>query len=272
MGSANVMSESRPSFLSRRMRGAMFGVAVALVLLLAGDRASTSPTISGIEVGIDPLDILNAQSKPNILLVLSTASTMSDTLNSPSQPTAARLILGGDHASSKLAVAKSTIRQFISDNQSIANFQLGVYEQPAGSLFIDSATGRLPQVGGVPAHRFVYTTTDVNAASILANVGQASLTASGKLVRDPSTATLTDANGTTLVRLWAGVFLNGDGITVDSTGTVCSTTPGASAATNPATFSVKLLNSTCAAGSGVASATFTFQGVAGDWGNPANSC
>ncbi len=265
------MSESRPSIVSRRTRGILSGVASALLILMAGDRASTSPIISGIEVGIDPLDILRIQSRPNILLVLSTSSTMSDTLNSPSLPTASRLTLGGDHPNSKLAIAKQTIRQFITDNQTTANFQLGIYEQPANSLFIDTASGRLPAVAGVPAHRFIYTTTDANATNITANPNLASLLALGNVVRNPATDNVTDAGGTTLFRLWSGVFFNGHSITVDSTGIVCSTTPGAIAVSNPAALQVQSLSSDCASAVS-ATATFTFQGVAGDWGNPAGSC
>jgi len=263
------MSESRPSIFSRRTRGILSGVVSALLILMAGDRASTSPIISGIEVGIDPLDILRIQSRPNILLVLSTASTMSDTLNSPSLPSASRLTLGGDHPRSKLAIAKQTIRQFITDNQTTANFQLGIYEQPAGTLFIDNAGGRLPQVGGVPAHRFIYTTTDVNATNISANVGQASLTASGNIVRDPATDNVIDAGGATLFRLWAGRFFNGSTIQVSSTGAFCATSAGS--ATNPATVTLQQLSGACGTGVSV-QAVFTFYGVAGDWGNPAGSC
>ncbi|HET7293770.1 MAG TPA: hypothetical protein VFM88_15200, partial [Vicinamibacteria bacterium] len=267
------MSQSRPSFLSRRARGGLVGLTAGLVLLLSGDRASTA-----IPQGIDPLDILKVLSRPNVFVALSTAGTMGDTLNSTAST---RITLGGDHPSSKLRIAKDTIRQFVQDNQTAANFELGIYEQPAAALFIDDAAGRTPAVGGVPAHRFIYTSTDPNAASISANVGLASLTASGNLVRDGddpadpvdvATDNVTDGAGTSLYRLWAGIFFNGDSVTVDSTGAVCSpTTPGTP--TNPATVDVKLVSGTCAApGGGITNAIFTFQGVAGDWGNPAGSC
>jgi hypothetical protein len=89
-----------------------------LVMVLAGDhgRASTTAT-----PGIDPLEVLGLQIKPNVILVLDTSGSMNDTVGNNT--------IGGDHPDSKIGAAKRVLLQAIQNNESKVNFMFGTYTQ-----------------------------------------------------------------------------------------------------------------------------------------------
>ena len=61
-------------------------VAGALIFALAGDRGFTAPSL-----GIDPLEVLDLQVKPNVFVVLDTSGSMEDLTNNSASN------YGGDH-------------------------------------------------------------------------------------------------------------------------------------------------------------------------------
>ena len=73
-GSGTAMTEPRRSFLSGWTRAGVAGLAVGLMLLALGDGARTAapPT------GIDPLDILKLQVRPNVMIMLDSSGSMQE--------------------------------------------------------------------------------------------------------------------------------------------------------------------------------------------------
>jgi hypothetical protein len=95
----------------RRLLAGLLG---AVALVLCGDhgvRSASSPTN-----GIDPLDVLNFQTIPNVLFVVDTSSTMGGTVTDPNY------FVGGDNLLSRLYQVKVAIRHTIQNNQGKANF------------------------------------------------------------------------------------------------------------------------------------------------------
>jgi hypothetical protein len=150
------MSRSRRGGL---VRAGLLGILGALVLLVGSDRrAQTAP---GVDVGIDPLEILNLQIRANALIVLDSSGSMGQTL----EAAADHGDLAGDDPDSKMFQAKETLRTVIANNERKVSFQFGQYEQPgiggqAASVMTIPTTG----IG-----RFLYTTTSVKAPSMLTN-------------------------------------------------------------------------------------------------------
>src|SRR5688572_23199794 len=97
-----------PPARSRRgwVRPLATGVAIALVGLLAGDRGAMT---ANVIQGIDPLEILDLQVKPNVLFVVDTSVDMG--LLPQGTP-----YVGGDDAASRLYLVKQALRELISDN------------------------------------------------------------------------------------------------------------------------------------------------------------
>ena len=123
------------------------GVAIALVGLLAGDRgAQTANTVQGI----DPLEILDLQVKPNVLFVLDTSVDMALTAEGA-------MTVGGDDPISRFYMAKQALRELIADNDGVANF--GIID-----LNADQSQLALNDVNRVRGP-LIYVSADANAAA-----------------------------------------------------------------------------------------------------------
>jgi hypothetical protein len=96
-------------------------LAAGFLFVLVGDRAMTATP-----PGIDPLEVLNLQIKPNVLIVLDTSGSMNDTINNNT--------IGGDHPDSKIRSAKIVMRQALVNNESKVNMMFGTYTN-TGSNF-----------------------------------------------------------------------------------------------------------------------------------------
>jgi hypothetical protein len=131
---------------SRLGRWGLVACGIALVLLGTGDRRVFSALDP--ESGIDPLDVLTTKTRPNVYFVLDSSASMAEFTDST---------LGGantteDEANSKMAQAKSVMRQLVADNQGIANFALARYKGSATTLPTSS--------------RFIYATDDIDFPTI----------------------------------------------------------------------------------------------------------
>lgn len=103
---------------SKAGRLASWGLAAALVLVLASDRALHSASVTQ---GIDVLDILDYQQIPNVLFVVDTSSTMGGTVSDRDY------WVGGDDTQSRLYQTKVAIRHAIDANKGKANFGIGQF-------------------------------------------------------------------------------------------------------------------------------------------------
>ena len=244
------MSESRRMW-SGWKRTAFFGLAAGLVMLVSGDGVRSSNPI-----GIDPLEVLKLQVRPNVMIVLDSSGSMTEPVTSIGD-------LGGDHPRSKMAQAKAVLRQFIQDNEAKVSFQFGQYVQPNNNATTLDGS-----------NRFLYSTEDPNGALVQINrTGNGGTTPRAK--RHPTNDNATDADGTIVYKLIAGRFFNGHTIyALTGTGTGCSTvTPGV--ATNPATVRLVTVTScaTLTPDPAVPAVTFAFAS-AFVWNgvDQANSC
>ncbi len=274
------MSEKLRSTLSRRLRAAVFGLAAGLLLLLSGDKASTA-----IITGIDPLEILKLQVRPNVLLTLDSSGSMRESLTSPVTQ------LGDDHPRAKMKLAKDTLRTFIQNNQTRVSFQFGVYNSagfnnPAGTKYnnVNSAIYMDPGDN----NRFIYTTEDSSAAGVQVNQG-GSANSNGKLRRvactdlpdvpgetcenGPSGAndyTQMDVDNAITYLLRTKRFFNGHTVQYTSGGTWCATLTGTP--TNPPTVTLEEVDDCATPAATGINPTFTFYGRDGDWNNPSSAC
>jgi hypothetical protein len=87
----------------------------ALVFATVGDRG-----IAAVTGGIDPLDLLSLQTRPNAIVVLDSSGSMGSTLSNAG-------IGPGDHTSAKMYLAKQVLKTVIQNNQATVNFQFGKY-------------------------------------------------------------------------------------------------------------------------------------------------
>ncbi|PYQ15518.1 MAG: hypothetical protein DMF80_08670 [Acidobacteria bacterium] len=95
----------------RWRRPAAFGLALGLAALLVGDRGRTANAVQGI----DPLEILNEQVKPNVLFVIDSAVQMGFTDDLTHY-------VGGDDAQSRFFQVKEAVRELVRENDGRANF------------------------------------------------------------------------------------------------------------------------------------------------------
>ena len=119
-------------------------LASALVFVLAGDRGMTAGAL-----GIDPLEVLDLQVKPNVFVALDTSGSMEDLTNNAASP------YGGDHVRSKMYQAKQVLKAVFQANQDKASFMFGVYRfssaaNPRGNMAAGNLSGT-----GTPV-RFAY--------------------------------------------------------------------------------------------------------------------
>jgi hypothetical protein len=129
-----------------------YGFIAAAVFLATGDRGSTAPP-----PGIDPLQLLDLQVRPNAIVVLDSSGSMREVT------TASGLVNGinngelvGDDPNSKLRIAKDVIRTVVDNNKEEISFQFGRYTQTS-----------LPVLER--EERFYYATTDGAAAALQVN-------------------------------------------------------------------------------------------------------
>jgi hypothetical protein len=121
------------------------GVAIGMVVLLVGDRGLTANAVQGI----DPLEILNLQVKPNVVFVVDTSTNMG--MNPEGT-----LYVGGDSPDSRLYQTKQALRELISDNDGKANF--GIID-----LNADKSQLVLGDINGLRGP-LVYVSADANAS------------------------------------------------------------------------------------------------------------
>jgi hypothetical protein len=123
-------------------RGAGLLLAAGLLFVLAGDRGITaSPQ------GIDPLEVLNLQIKPNVIIALDTSGSMEDTPYVSSS-------YGGDHPRSKIYQGKQVLKAVFQANQDKASFLFGVYRYSSAANPVANMVLRVNQT----PNRFVYET------------------------------------------------------------------------------------------------------------------
>lgn len=128
-------------------------VATLLALSLAGDRAR-SASVPAIVQGQDPLEVLKLKVRPNVIIILDSSGSMTQTVDAAITDTGS-----GDHPRSKLYQAKSVLQSFIQQNQAQASFQFATYTQ-VGESFDYQAAGN---------DRFQYWTTDTLSPSMTTN-------------------------------------------------------------------------------------------------------
>ena len=125
-------------------RAAALLCAGVLIFLLAGDRGVTATVL-----GIDPLEVLDLQIKPNVIVALDTSGSMEDLTNDSASN------YGGDHIRSKMWQAKQVLKAVFQANQDKASFMFATYRystaaNPAGNMGVNNVSG-----SGTP-NRFVY--------------------------------------------------------------------------------------------------------------------
>ncbi len=108
------------------------GVAIALVGLLAGDRGAQT---ANLVQGIDPLEILDLEVKPNVLFVVDSSSAMGLNPNG-------RTNVGGDDPLSRFYGTKQALRELIADNDGKANFGIIDLNADQTRLALNDVTGR----------------------------------------------------------------------------------------------------------------------------------
>lgn len=144
----------RTAWRRQRMnRYAVRAAALGLLLLAVGDHGATVSSR-----GIDPLEILNLQIKPNVLVVLDSSGSMQETTGGTGTGT-------GDHPRSKMFQAKAVLNQVLAENASKVTFLFGQYTQnvfdPPSNL-----TGTRLSNQGAGASRFRYTTDNLLSPSM----------------------------------------------------------------------------------------------------------
>ncbi|PYQ02714.1 MAG: hypothetical protein DMF83_22935 [Acidobacteria bacterium] len=97
-------------------RGLSLALAAGLMSLLVGDRARAITT----NPGIDPLQILDLQIKPNVYIILDTSGSMREPFQNAPQ-------MGGDDPMTKMYRAKSALNSFLTTNATKYNFGFGSY-------------------------------------------------------------------------------------------------------------------------------------------------
>lgn len=249
MSATQTLSFSAPATLRR---GAFLALAISGLFFLAGDRGLTQSSGGGI----DPLEVLRLEVRPNAIIVLDTSGSMHEDLTSHA--------VAGDDPRAKIAVAKSVLTNVVTANQKKVSFMFGQYAVSG------SPGSSLPR--GTNS-RFSYTSTDANARNITVNnISQGLTRGTGNRAPDPSisgSSCTTSPYTGCVYEMNAGRFWNGDTVKVDSSGNFCTpSTTGT--ATIPPTVTVVQTAGTCSNTTTV-QATFTFRG-ANSWSGTNVAC
>src|SRR5262249_53935892 len=144
-----VKDAMKPSKSFGQLRAVSLMLAAGLLAVLAGDH--TRGQSAGISEGIDPLDVLDLQVKPNVFIVLDSSGSMNETVFGNG--------MRGDHPYSKMFQAKQVLTDVIRDNEQKAAFMFGQYTQTANNF---NNTGT--RVNGTP-NRFMYHTQSWDAVT-----------------------------------------------------------------------------------------------------------
>ncbi len=241
-------SAPRPAVVRR---GALVATALSILFLFSGDRGLTQSGGGG--GGIDPLEVLRLEVRPNAIIVLDTSGSMHQDLAGNG--------VAGDDPRSKIFQAKQVLTSVVTANQKKVSFMFGQYAVTNSALSGNNNT------------RFSYTSADPNARNITVNnISQGLNRTTGQRLPDlsvsGSTCNTSPYTGC-VYDMDAGRFWNGQTVTVNSSGNYCTVSNGA--ATNPPTVTVVQL-STTSCSSGVAQqATFTFVG-ANSWSGTNVAC
>lgn len=264
-------------------------VLAALTFVLAGDSVRAALPANS---GIDPLEILKLQVRPNVIIVLDSSGSMRQRPDATSTdngyyrspfgtavapiPAAVPAATVGDDHDSKLWNAKDVIKTIVTDNEAKVNFMFGDYTADS------TAFGPEPSAITNSPATFLYTvkcpaadaTCQTNAAAISIQPTYASGTltfGNSGLRRDPAVDVYTEANGDKTYYLESNKFYNGVTVNVRSTG-ACETTVTCvtnTAKANPAPVRVQMRTST--GGLSGTAVTFKFQGVRWNVGNDSAS-
>jgi hypothetical protein len=139
--------------IRRDLRRASLAAALALAALVGGDKTAQSQIPAG--VGIDPMEVLNLQIKPNVLIVFDTSGSMSfptDREAFQSAATGEQSRYAGDDRQSRLGQAKSVLKSVLDANRGKANFGFATYAILNSEKQLDASRGP-----------FVYVTNQTNA-------------------------------------------------------------------------------------------------------------
>lgn len=138
-----------PAARSRRgwRRPLAAGVAIALVGVLAGDRGALT---ANLVQGIDPLEILDLQVKPNVVFVVDSSTAMGFNAEGT-------LYVGGDDPASRFYRTKQALRELIADNDGTASFGIVDLNADQSQLALSAVNGRRGPL--------VYVSADANAAT-----------------------------------------------------------------------------------------------------------
>jgi hypothetical protein len=98
-------------------RGLSLALAAGLMFVLAGDRGQAIVT----DPGVDPLQILDLQVKPNVLFIIDTSGSMKWPVD------ADNFTVGDDDPSSRAYQAKQAVNSVIQANKTKMNFGLATY-------------------------------------------------------------------------------------------------------------------------------------------------
>ncbi len=247
------MTETRRGYWSGATRACVSGLAIGMTLLL-----SSSSARMAVDPGIDPLEILNLQVRPNIMLVLDNSGSMGETtVGEDPLGTAAIKDMGNEVPDSKIYIAKQVLDSFVQNNQAKVSFMFGQYTQDVdlGLADVNRYTYYAYQVDQ-PNAEFIEVEPSGNSKDAGAT--------NSKLRRNAGAAPFDIKNeaGGTLYIMAAARFFNRQRIYTLASGTYC----GVAAALEPADpipFVVIERKNACAdaAGNGF-SAKFTFGGVA----------
>lgn len=220
-----------------------YGFIAAAVFLASGDRGATAPP-----PGIDPLQLLDLQVRPNAIVVLDSSGSMREVT------TASGLVnninngeLVADDLNSKMRIAKGVLTTVVDENKEEISFQFGRYNQDADTPLEQD-------------ERFYYVTTDANAATLTVNTG--GMPNDPPRVRRRNSGTTNEnvtIGGVLHHYVLAGQFFNGQTINVNTPVTVTS----AGTPTNPATLTLT---------NGTVSATFTLAGPNFQRGSGGSTC
>jgi hypothetical protein len=132
---------------STRSRMAWGLFALGLLAALSGDRGITAAAR-----GIDPLQVLDLEVKPNVIVVLDSSGSMRETLYQG----ATYPMISGDNPYSKMFIAKQVLTDLVTDNSNRVNFLFGQYTQQ-DETFSNQGAGE---------DRFYYVTRNVEAPSM----------------------------------------------------------------------------------------------------------
>lgn len=126
----------------RTAHAAAMGIAAGLLALLAGDGTGRG---ANLVQGIDPLDILNLQVRPNIVFVVDTSRPM----GTPPDDNARRV--GGDDRMSRLYQVKVALREVLADNAGHANFGIVDMSADLANVKVTNSQGPLTYVSIDPS-------------------------------------------------------------------------------------------------------------------------